>query len=243
MKIVSKSFLYAKIKMRQVINEYKKKQYKKSFSQYGEDLIVKTIFELLNIKNPTFLDIGAHHPYYLSNTALFYNSGSHGINVEANPFLIRSFNYHRKRDVNLNVGIGVNKGKMLFHVFEDDTLSTFSENEAQKLKAFGHKCIKERSIEIISINELLHLYNSGKAPDFLTIDAEGYDFQILNSLDFEKFSPAVICIEIVEYSPNGNGKKKQEIINLLNQEGYVEYANTYINGIFVNRSVFERIGN
>ena len=243
MELIKKIFLYFKIKLNQKLKKLEKNKFKKSYSQFGEDLIIKSIFDLFNIKNPTYFDIGAHHPFYLSNTALFYNSGSHGINVEANPFLIQSFNKYRKRDVNLNIGIGVHKGNMLFHVFEDDTLSTFSENEAQKLKSFGHKIIKEQSIEILSINELLDLYNLGKSPDFLTIDAEGYDFQILNSLDFEIFSPVVICIEIVEYSPNGNGKKKKEIINLLNQKGYFEYANTYINGIFVNRSAFERIGN
>ena len=44
---------------------------KKSYSQCGEDLIVKFIFDILNIKNPSYIDIGAHHPNYISNTALF----------------------------------------------------------------------------------------------------------------------------------------------------------------------------
>lgn len=240
MKIVSKSFLYAKIKMRQVINEYKKKQYKKSFSQYGEDLIVKTIFELLNIKNPTFLDIGAHHPFYLSNTALLYRSGSRGINIEANPLLMPRFKKHRAHDLNLNIGISDNSDKMLFYIFKDSTLSTFSESEAQILKSLGHSCIKIETIETISINKLLFSFNSGIAPDFLSLDAEGYDYQILKTLDFSKYSPKVICVEIVEYSPNGNGKKKIEIIDLLIQNGYLEYANTYTNGIFVKTSLFHK---
>jgi hypothetical protein len=45
---------------------------KVSYSQSGEDLIVRVYFDILGITNPTYIDIGAHHPYFISNTALFY---------------------------------------------------------------------------------------------------------------------------------------------------------------------------
>ena len=52
------------------------KNSKKSYSQTGEDIIIKTALADLGISKPSYLDIGAHHPYYLNNTALFYKQGS-----------------------------------------------------------------------------------------------------------------------------------------------------------------------
>jgi len=46
-----------------------------SYSQCGEDLIISHIIKSLSIQTPTYIDVGAHHPFYLSNTAYFYNGG------------------------------------------------------------------------------------------------------------------------------------------------------------------------
>ena len=76
-------------------------QYKVSYSQKGEDLIIKHIFDGLGIVEPSYLDIGAHHPYHISNTALFYKNGSRGINIEPDPDLFVEINRVRKEDINL----------------------------------------------------------------------------------------------------------------------------------------------
>jgi hypothetical protein len=80
-----------------VVNKFKKT----SYSQSGEDVIVKFIFDCIGISKPTYLDVGAHHPYYISNTALFYESGSIGINIEPDPLLFKEFLNHRKNDIKL----------------------------------------------------------------------------------------------------------------------------------------------
>jgi hypothetical protein len=95
-----------------------------SYSQSGEDMIVR--FFLNQIKKPSkllWLDIGAHHPTHLSNTAIFYNEGKRGINIEPNPFLIRAFIKHRVRDINLNVAIADKSGTMDFYIMDDISLS------------------------------------------------------------------------------------------------------------------------
>ncbi len=56
-------------------------------AQHGDDIIIRAVFDNLGIDNPSYLDIGAHHPTNISNTKLFYDAGSRGINVEANPNL------------------------------------------------------------------------------------------------------------------------------------------------------------
>jgi len=77
----------------------------KSYSQCGEDLLIRFLFDLLRVSRPSYIDLGAHHPSYLSNTKKLYSEGCRGINIEANPALIASFHRHRSKDLNLNIGI------------------------------------------------------------------------------------------------------------------------------------------
>ncbi len=73
-------------------------------------MIVNCIFEhCLLLKQPTYLDIGAHHPTYLINTAFFYLKGLRGVCIEPDPFLFAEFKKERKKDTCLNVGIGIGR--------------------------------------------------------------------------------------------------------------------------------------
>src|ERR1700722_12304583 len=104
---------------------------KTSYAQSGEDLIVDFIFNHIGISNPSYLDIGAHHPFYLSNTAHFYEKGCKGINIEPDPELFKLFTHYRKDDLNLNIGIGAGKGNADFYIISTPTLNTFSKHEAE----------------------------------------------------------------------------------------------------------------
>ena len=94
-----------------------------SFSQYNEDLLVDV---LLNCKkNGFYVDVGANNPSILSNTKRFYDRGWKGINIEPNPELYKEFVLERKRDVNLNIGVGNSSDKLPFYVMSANTLSSF----------------------------------------------------------------------------------------------------------------------
>lgn len=206
-----------------------------SYSQCGEDLIINYVFGLRGIYQPTYLDIGAFNPVFISNTALFYKKGCRGINVEANPNLIHSFFKHRPKDVNLNVGVGT-PGKLDFYILSDATLSSFSKVEVDAIINQGKAKLQEVvQVEILDINELLRRYNNGEPVDFLSLDVEGLDEQILHSLDFEKYAPKVICVEAAEYSPIGAGARRDTMIKYLVSKNYYEYANTNLNAIMIRR--------
>ncbi|OOG71463.1 hypothetical protein B0E43_17340 [Algoriphagus sp. A40] len=211
----------------------KEKFKSESYSQCAEDLLVQYVFRLRKITNPTYLDIGAHHPYQLSNTALFYQKGCKGINIEANPSLHNAFEIYRPNDINLNIGISDKEEELDFYIMTDNTLSTFSKEECDQLIAYGKKLDKIEKIKLTTINFVIDNYCDGIFPDFLSIDVEGLDFQILKSIDFEKSSPKVICVEASEYSPVGSGARRNELIHLLVDKGYYEYANTNLNAIMV----------
>ncbi len=206
---------------------------KTSFSQCGEDLIVDYIFRLRNIQMPGYLDIGAHHPYFLNNTAIFYNRGCRGINVEANPTLLPAFEIYRPADVNINIGISDQSGELDFYVMKDQTLSTFSKSEYEAMIASGTELLETNKVSVTTLEPLLKKYCDGTFPDFLSLDVEGLDLRILESINFQTSFPKVICVEAAEYSPIGAGKRKSELIDFLVSKGYYEYANTNLNAILV----------
>lgn len=208
---------------------------KLSWAQQGEDLIIDFIFKwYLQSENPSYLDIGAHHPFYLSNTWLFYKKGSRGVNVEADPDLMQDFYKNRKRDININAGVGKEKGVFDFYLMSPPTLNTFSKTEALALieKHKNNVSLKEvKPILVIPINEILEKYFTDTTNYFITIDVEGLDFEILQSIDFERFTPPVICIEV-------NGKEEEKVVDYLRKKGYLLYATNCTNCIFLTKDKF-----
>lgn len=212
-----------------------KRKARKSFSQCGEDLLVRYIFNLRGVAKPSYIDIGANHPYRINNTAIFYNNGCRGINIDANPGLIKLFNIVRPGDININVGISQEEGELDFYIMEDETLSTFSKSEYELLVNSGKKLKGIQRVKLTTIDKILKAHFHGKFPDFLSLDVEGMDFEILKSIEFTKSCPKVICVEAAEYSPVGAGKRKEDLINFLVSHGYYEYANTNLNVIMVKK--------
>lgn len=214
---------------------------KTSYSQCGEDLIVKFIFDNLNIKNPSYIDIGAHHPYYISNTALFYQTGSVGINIEPDPILFEAFEKNRKKDKNLNIGISDCEDVLDFYIISSPTLNTFSKEEAVNYEKEGSfKIQKTQKIKVNTLQNVLNEFSNGIFPQFLSVDAEGIDELIIKSIDFEKNFPIVICIETISFSTTGNGVKNTKLIDYIVSKGYLVYADTNINTIFVRKEIWQR---
>jgi FkbM family methyltransferase len=174
---------------------YQKTTYRKeSYSQRGEDLIVKSLFDTLGIEKPSYLDIGAHHPYYLSNTALLYQKGSRGINIEPDPYLFSEIKKARKKDINLNCGVGDRAGVMDFYEINCSTLNTFSKDLAESYSEEGvYKVLDKLPVLVKTLETIINDYSDGKFPDFFSIDAEGMDEAIIKSFNFESSCPTVIC--------------------------------------------------
>lgn len=104
-----------------------------SYSQSGKDLIVDFIFKCSGMDKPSYPGIGTHDPFYLSNMARFYQKGCNGINIEANPLLIKNFYKYRKRDININCGMGNIDTEQKFYILSPNTMSAFSEEQAMEL--------------------------------------------------------------------------------------------------------------
>ena len=212
--------------------------YKKSYAQCGEDMILDCIFRGFNIKNGSYLDIGAHHPYYFSNTQFLYTKGFSGVNCEPNPYLHKTFVSKRKRDKNLNVGVSIYDEdiELDFYIMNPPTLSTFVKEEAERYAALeGHQIVKVEKIKTMNVNKIIELYFDS-CPNFISIDVEGLDCDILRTFDFKKNMPEVFCIEVAEYHIDGTYKRIEEIDQIMQDNGYFIYADMYQNTIYVHKN-------
>lgn len=218
--------------------------YRKSWSQCGEDLILRYLFDLLQIARPSYIDIGAHHPWYYNNTYLFYRQGARGVNVEPDPSLHAELRRGRRRDVNLNMGIGPHEAEMDFYVMSRRTLNTFSAIEARKcVEQHGLRIVDTRRIKVQTFAQAVDTH-LGRTPDLVSLDAEGMDLDILRSIDFSRYRPHVVCVETISYAAgDGSGIKSPEIHALMLQNGYMLYADTYVNSIYVAASSWRALGN
>jgi FkbM family methyltransferase len=206
---------------------------KRSYSQCGEDMIVEYIFRLRGVERPSYIDVGANHPFALSNTARFYERGCRGVNIDPNPAAMLLFDEHRNGDVNLNVGISDKSGEADLFLMEDSTLNTFSAAERDHLVSHGHRTAGVARVKLTTLRGVIDRHCIGKFPDFMSLDVEGMELPILRTIDFDKCFPKVICIEVAEYSPIGAGRRRTELADFLVAKGYFEYAHTNLNAIMV----------
>ena len=214
-----------------------------SYSQSGEDIIIDYIFRLRKISLPTFIDLGSNHPFSLNNTFLFYKRGSRGVNVDANANLIKLFDQYRPQDKNINLGVSDKAGQLDFYIISDPALSTFLEEEALMHQNYGRTIIAKIPVQMKSIDSIVYDYCGGVYPDLVSIDVEGLDYLIIASMNLTRSKPKVICIETVEFTSNGTGKKRVDLIKAVVNKGYTLYADTNINSIFVENNFWFNYSN
>ena len=167
-----------------------------SYSQEGEDIVLKRLFE--GRESGFYVDVGAHHPYRFSNTALFYEDGWRGINIDPNPGTEALFDRYRPHDVNLELGINNSSEPLDFYIFKEPALNTFDKKTAfEHISSGKWELLHKKSVQQITLSEVLdqHL-PEGMKIDFLTIDVEGIGYDILNSNDWSKYLPDVVLIEV-----------------------------------------------
>lgn len=207
---------------------------KKSYSQCGEDLVVEFLLDLIHGSRPKkYLDIGANHPFHLSNTALLYAAGGQGILVEPDPYFAKLLRKKRSRDEVLQYGVHFSgEERADFFILDSPTLNTFSRQEMERYVALGHQLLKTLPVDLKNINVILEM--AGEL-DFMNLDIEGLDKAILEMIDWNKYRPTCICVETITYETQQEPKKLNDIIQFMLAQGYILYADTFINSIFVDR--------
>ena len=163
-----------------------------SYAQHGDDMAVLNVFERVGIRQGSYLDIGAHHPYELSNTALLHMRGWRGVNVEANPELLLAFRAARPLDRLVHAAIvGQDYEDASIRLYRVNKTSGINSTNAKNLVGHGIKDSVE--VPTMKIADVVRDYCNDKWPDFISIDAEGQDLNILR--DIPPSASAVILVE------------------------------------------------
>lgn len=216
---------------------------KKSYSQAGEDAILMYIFVMLGVplSQCTYLDLGANHPCDMSNTWFFYQQGARGILVDANPKLAEELRQARPEDRVINACVGPMSGETLdFHVLSADGLSAPGDVSEVLRENPSVRVLETIPMQTVAVNDLME--QLGGAPKILNLDIEGMEMEILRSIDFDKYRPTAMIIEMIPYSKQlVAGQKNQEILRFMQEKGYVEYAFTGINSIFLDMKFYEKV--
>ncbi|MBC2696376.1 MAG: FkbM family methyltransferase [Desulfobacteraceae bacterium] len=160
-------------------------------------MILRRLFE--KQKTGFYVDVGAHHPKRFSNTFFFYKKGWKGINIDAMPNSMDLFNKIRPRDTNLEIPISDKKQKLKYYMFNEPALNGFSKELAEKRDGKNnYKIISEKDMETSTLEEIFgkHLPRDQEI-DFLSVDVEGLDFQVLKSNNWRRFRPKFVLVEIL----------------------------------------------
>lgn len=169
-----------------------------SHAQEGEDLILARLLCSNKVKKGFFVDIGAHHPFRFSNTYYFYKRGWSGINIDPCPGTFKLFNRLRSRDITIECGVSDKEGILTYYSFDEPALNTFSEFEAKVKQNYNYKLINQSKILVLPLKKILdnNLPNGIKI-DFMSIDVEGLEYEVLLSNDWIKYRPTIIVVEIL----------------------------------------------
>ena len=182
-----------------------------AYSHWGVDLIIT---KLLNSKNKgIYIDVGCHHPFLNNHSYLLYKSGWEGINIDIDYNSIDMFNFFRKSDVNIQTAVTDHKGEVdLFFYHNRAAKNTIS-------KEFGSDAKEQKKINSDTLNNIIEnrKFKNSKI-DFVSIDVEGNEMNVLNGFNLKKYKPKLILLEFI--LPNKKEFYEKDINEITNSEVY-----------------------
>ncbi len=205
-----------------------------SYGQCAEDIIVCALLvalaarECLDLSCERYLEIGANHPVSCSATYLLHRKLSmRGVLVEANPALLDDLRRFRPQDVVLHLAVTPRSdGIATFYVATEDELSSLDPRFVEEWPDRTVALRESLSVPALSLPELLEREFAERSPLFLSTDIEGKDLDVLRTLDWARWRPAVVQAEPSEHYNPGN---TAALTTLLESVGYLVVARTAVN--------------
>lgn len=206
-----------------------------TFSQEGEDSVLQRIFERKSIG--FYIDVGSHHPQRFSNTYRFYLRGWNGINIDPLPGSKARFDALRQRDINIEVGISDHPCELTYYSFQEPAFNTFDRKVAETRES---PLLSAVQVRVHRLSDVLdqHLEPDQKI-DFLTIDVEGLDIQVLRSNDWRRYRPSYVLAEALGIRDVAQ-VLKSELHGYMVLQGYSLFAKCVNTLFFKDSSVSDR---
>ena len=207
---------------------YRNKKPSLHFGEFGEDIFINRIFK--NTKYGKYVDVGCYHPFKGSLTAKLYSKNWNGINIDLSKNSIDLFKIARKKDINLNVAVSNFDGETSYYenspINQQNSLTKIN-NEQTEIKIKCH-----------TLNSILK-QNSVENFDYLNIDVEGSELEVIESIDLIKYHPSLITIE------NNNllleDYFKDNVYKILTNNDYVFMNRIGVTNFFLHKKLANKI--
>ena len=211
MNIFNKFRIHLNILQKQIF--YKKNYY--SFS--GVDVVIGNIFR--DKDRGLYIDVGCQHPIKNNNTYILNKKGWKGINIDLDKDNIDLFNISRPNDENINIAISNKISEVeLFFYHKKSPINTIDK------KTSNYQQAKVTEIKKVNTNTLDNVISKTKYKnskfDFLSVDVEGHELQVLEGFDFNLYSPDVIVVEYLDLTLSKIEVKNQNIENIFKTDLY-----------------------
>jgi len=198
--------------------------------------MILNYFSAKGLKSGFYIDVGAGHPFRSSNTASLYHSGWSGITIDPFPGSANKFRKYRPRDTAVEAAVSAVTGKTTLYYHEHrPLLSTVSEEIAKSKTARFSIRESPSTIEVqtLPLRAILDKYLPGEQSiDFLDLDTEGSELDILESNNWDQYRPGLILIETER---DGRVDVDARISNFLNNRGYQLIAFNGVNAFYENQ--------
>lgn len=205
-----------------------------SYSQFGEDLVIIKLLQErgTDSKKGIYVDVGAFHPAFYSNTLLLHKCGWSGVNIEANPTRIKLFQRQRPSDINIHAVVSDTNKKVRYVRYPSEALNeVFEGTTIPEANILGELPTKVDEVSTCTLTDILEKHFAGGADiDFLNIDCEGQDYKVLSGLDWSRWRPRIIAAEAK------SREEREQLINFLRERGFEVVASLFITLIFARRS-------
>ncbi len=207
-----------------------------SFAMYAEDLLMS---HMRPQSAGFYVDIGAFHPQMHSNTYKLYLKGWSGLTVEPNPGVAEAFRRARPRDVHLTLGIARQESELTYYKFRDGAQNTFDAERAAELRA---ERVGEVAVKCLPLNDVFERHCGGRPVDLLSVDCEGSDLEVIQSLDWRRHRPTMLIIEDFEQFETGRSPKpaSSAIRSFMLERDYAAVSQAVFSYFYVDRHAFGR---
>jgi FkbM family methyltransferase len=184
-------------------------------SQIGQDLFV--LYQTKCKREGYFVEFGATDGLGLSNTYLLEKEfGWKGILAEPAHIWHKDLHSNRSAHIETRCVWTTSNQKISFNETDSPMASTIPQFNDHDMHGETRKVGKLYEVETISLNDLLEKYSAPVIMDYLSIDTEGSELDILSSFNFDKYRFRVITVE------HNWTENRQGISKLLFEKGYTQ---------------------
>ena len=186
-----------------------------SYAQNAEDIVLYRLFREQGFGR--YVDVGASHPEFDSVTKLFYDRGWRGINIEPSPTEFELLLAARPDDINLAIAIGRSKGtaNLFLGSNEQRGLGSLKKSVAEFSIGDAAKAVE---VPVTTLADVVAEHVTGPV-DFLKIDVEGFERDVIAGADWSSFRPRVVVVEAT--APNTVIPTNEEWEPMLTDARYV----------------------